>query len=254
MMKFDIITIFPEMFKSYLGESLIARAQKKKLIKINLHNLRKWTNDRHKTVDDRPFGGGLGMVLKVEPIFKAVKQITLRQAQGKSLRQASAWLKTRAQGKKKLKTKIILFTPRGKKFDQKLAYKLSKLDQIIFICGRYEGVDERVAQKIADMEISIGDYDLMGGELPAMVAVETISRLIPGVLGKPQLLKERVTKAGGFLEYAQYTRPEVFCPTPGVGRKTPDVKAKCWRVPKVLLSGRHKKIEEWKKSHGKIIE
>src|SRR3990167_8402139 len=237
MMKFDIITIFPEMFKSYLGESLIARAKKKKLIKINLHNLRKWTTDSHKTVDDRPFGGGLGMVLKVEPIYKAVNALKIRNPKFEIRN-----------------SKVILFTPRGKKFDQKLAYKLSKLDQIIFICGRYEGVDERVAQKIADMEISIGDYDLMGGELPAMVAVETISRLIPGVLGKPQLLKERVTKAGGFLEYAQYTRPEVFCPTPGVGRKTPDVKAKCWRVPKVLLSGRHKKIEEWKKSHGKIIE
>ena len=237
MMKFDIITIFPEMFKSYLGESLIARAQKKKLIKINLHNLRKWTTDSHKTVDDRPFGGGLRMVLKVEPIYKAVNALKIRNPKFEIRN-----------------SKVILFTPRGKKFDQKLAYKLSKLDQIIFICGRYEGVDERVAQKIADMEISIGDYDVMGGELPAMVAVETISRLIPGVLGKPQLLKERVTKAGGFLEYAQYTRPEVFCPTPGVGRKTPDVKAKCWRVPKVLLSGRHKKIEEWKKSHGKIIE
>ena len=221
MIKFDIITIFPEIFKSYLGESLIARAQKKKFIKINLHNLRKWTNDKHRTVDDRPFGGGLGMVLKIEPIYKAVKKI-----------------------KKSKKSKIILFTPRGKKFDQKLAYKLSKLDQIIFICGRYEGVDERVAQKIADMEISIGDYDLMGGELPAMVVIETISRLIPGVLGKSQLLKERITKSGGFLEYAQYTRPEIFSSKKGIN----------WKVPKLLLSGDHKKIEEWKKKHSKIIE
>src|SRR3989344_1574230 len=150
MLKFDVITIFPEMFASYLGESLIARAIKKKLIKINVHNLRRWTSDGHQTVDDRPFGGGLGMVLKVEPIYKAVKKVTLRQAQGKT-------------------TKVVLFTPRGKKFTQKVAYQLSKLDQVIFICGRYEGVDERVAEKIADMEISIGDYDLMGGELPAMV-------------------------------------------------------------------------------------
>ncbi len=222
MIKFDIITIFPEIFKSYLGESLIARAQVKKFIKINLHDLRKWTKDRHRTVDDRPFGGGLGMVLKVEPIFKAVKQIK----------------------KNNNKAKIILFTPRGQKFNQKLAFKLSKFNQIIFICGRYEGVDERVAQKVADMEISIGDYDLMGGELPAMVAVETISRLIPGVLGKPALLKERVSKSGGFLEYAQYTRPEVFEP----------IKGKKWRVPKVLIGGDHKKIEEWKKAHGKVIE
>jgi tRNA (guanine37-N1)-methyltransferase len=222
MIKFDVITIFPEIFNSYINESLIARAQKKKLIKINVHDLRKWTNDAHQTVDDRPFGGGLGMVLKVEPIFKAVKSLV----------------------KKPAKRKVILFTPRGQKFTQKLAYKLSKLDQIIFICGRYEGVDERVAEKIADMEISIGDYDLMGGELPAMVATEAISRLIPGVLGKPQLLKERISKGGGFLEYAQFTRPEIFEPEKG----------KKWKVPKLLLSGDHKKIDEWKREHSKIIE
>ena len=221
MLKFDVITIFPEMFDSYVSESLIARAIQKKFIKINLHNLRKWTTDNHQTVDDRPFGGGLGMVLKVEPIYKAVKQI-----------------------KKSKKTKVILFTPRGEKFNQQMANKLSKLEQIIFICGRYEGVDERVAEKIADMEVSIGEYDLMGGELPAMICIESISRLVPGVLGKPQLLKERISKTGGFLEYAQYTRPEIF--------KTKD--GKKWKVPSVLLSGNHKDIDEWKKSHGKVIE
>ena len=184
--------------------------------------MRKWTKDAHKTVDDRPFGGGLGMVLKVEPIFKAVKQIK----------------------KNNKKAKVILFTPRGQKFNQQLAFKLSKLNQIIFICGRYEGVDERVAEKIADIKISIGEYDLMGGELPAMVAIETISRLIPGVLGKPQLLKERITKGGGFIEYAQYTRPEVFSPKKGIN----------WKVPKLLLSGDHKKIDDWKKKHSKAIE
>jgi len=226
MIKFDIITIFPKIFDSYLGESLIARAQEKKFIKVNVHNLRKWTKGRHKTVDDRPFGGGLGMVMMVEPIYKAVKEIKGKAAYAK----ASA-------GRRK--SKVVLFTPRGQKFTQKLAYKLSKLDQIIFICGRYEGVDERVAKNIADMEISIGDYDLMGGELAAMVCIETISRLIPGVLGKPQLLKERISKTGGFLEYARYTRPEIF---------------KNWKVPKVLLTGDHKKIEEWKKRHGKVIE
>ncbi|HQK63920.1 MAG TPA: tRNA (guanosine(37)-N1)-methyltransferase TrmD [Candidatus Staskawiczbacteria bacterium] len=221
MIKFDIITVLPEIFNSYLGESLIARAQKKKLIKINVHNLRKWTTDNHKTVDGRPFGGGLGMVLMVEPIYKALRQI-----------------------KKDKKAKVILFTPRGQKFTQKLATKLSKQKQIIFICGRYEGVDQRVAEKLADTEISIGDYDLMGGELPAMVCIEAISRLVPGVLGKPQLLKERITKSGGFIEYAQYTRPEIF--------KTKD--GKKWKVPPVLLSGDHKKIEEWKAGHGKAIE
>jgi len=220
MIKFDIVTIFPEIFDSYLKESLIARGQKKKLIKINVHNLRKWTEDKHKTVDDKPFGGGLGMVLKVEPIFKAVRDLK----------------KTKNKGQK---TKVILFTPRGKKFSQKIAYQLSKLDRIIMICGRYEGVDERVAKNIADINLSIGDYVLMGGELPAMVVIETVSRLIPGVLGKKKLLKERITKEKGFIEYAQYTRPEIF---------------NKWRVPKVLLSGDHKKIEEWRKKHGKIIE
>ena len=221
MLAFDIITIFPEIFDSYLKESLIARAQKKKLIKINVHNLRKWTADRHQTVDDRPFGGGLGMVMKVEPIYKAVKVI-----------------------KKKKKTKIILFTPRGKKFNQKMAYQLSKLNQLIMICGRYEGVDERVAKHIADLELSIGDYDLMGGELPAMVVIETVARLIPGILGKEQLLKERITKEKGFIEYPQYTRPEVFEPKKRVK----------WLVPKVLLSGNHRKIEDWRRKHQKIIE
>lgn len=235
MIKFDIITIFPQIFDSYLNESLIARAQKKKLVKIVIHNLRDFTNDNHQTVDDRPFGGGLGMVLKIEPIFKAVKKLKAK---------ASAKGGIRPPAKK---TKTIVFTPRGKKFTQKMAHRLSKLDQIIFICGRYEGVDERVAKHIADMEISIGDYDLMGGELPAMVAIETISRLVPGVLGKEALLKERLTKGGGFIEYAQYTRPEVY--------KVYKVnKVESWRVPKVLLSGNHKKIEEWKKAHGKVIE
>ena len=231
MIKFDVITIFPEMFSSYINESLIARAREKKFIKINLHNLRKWTKDAHKTVDDRPFGGGLGMVLKVEPIYKAVKSIKLKV--------------------KSKKTKVILFTPRGQKFNQGMAQKLSKLDQIIFICGRYEGVDERVAEKIADMEISIGDYDLMGGELPAMICMETISRLVPGVLGKPQLLKERISKTGGFLEYAQYTRPEIFRARLAKGGQAKVVE---WSVTKVLLSGKHKEIDEWKRAHGKVIE
>lgn len=219
MIKFDIITIFPEIFDSYLKESLIARAQKKRLIKIKVHNLRKYSSDRHKTVDDRPFGGGLGMVMKIEPIYRALKSI--RGSASNS------------------KTKVVLFTPRGKKFNQPMAYKLSKLNHLIFICGRYEGVDERVAKHLVDEQISIGDYDLMGGELPAMVVIETISRLIPGVLGKPQLLKERITKEKGFLECPQYTRPEKF---------------KKLSVPKVLLSGNHKEIEKWRQQRCKKIE
>jgi len=215
MINFDIITIFPEIFDSYSKESLIAKAQKKKLIKIRAHNLRKWASGIHKTVDDRPFGGGFGMVMKIEPIYKAVSAL------------------------KKKKTRVILFSPRGKKFDQKKAYQLSKYDRLILICGRYEGVDERVSKYIADEIISIGDYDLMGGELPAMIVIETISRLIPGVLGKKEFLKERITKEKGFIEYAQYTRPDEF---------------KKWKVPKVLLSGNHKKIKEWREKHNKVVK
>lgn len=226
MITFDIITIFPKIFDSYLKESLVSRAQKKKLIKINVHNLRKWAKDKHRTVDDRPFGGGLGMVLKVEPIFRAVKEIKRKR---------------RLSSKKR---KVVLFTPRGKKFTQKMAYKFSKLNQLILVCGRYEGIDERVAKYIADERISIGDYDLMGGELPAMILIESVARLIPGVLSKPQLLKERITKTGGFIEYCQYTRPEIFSPKKGVK----------WRVPKVLLSGNHKRIAQWREKHQKVVE
>jgi tRNA (guanine37-N1)-methyltransferase len=230
MIKFDIITIFPEIFQSYLSESLIARALKKKLIKINVHNLRDWTKDKHKTVDGRPFGGGLGMVLEIEPVYKAVKDI-----------------KKKLRGKDK-KSKIVLFTPRGKKFNQKMAYQFSKLDQLVLICGRYEGVDERAAKYVADIELSIGDYVLMGGELPAMVITEAVARLVPGVIGKPQLLNERIPSVRGrggrgFIEYPQYTRPEIFEPKKGVK----------WRVPKVLLSGDHRKIEKWRSKHKKII-
>lgn len=220
-MQFDIITIFPNLFDSYLKESFIKKARDKGILKINVHNLRKWTDNKRKTVDDRPYGGGLGMVLKVEPIFKAIKEI-----------------------KKKKKTRIILFTPRGKPFNQKKAFQLKKYDNLIFICGRYEGVDERVGKHIADEELSIGEYDLMGGELPAMIVIETISRLIPNVLGKKEFLKERMTKSGGFIEYPEYTRPEVF---------TPKMRIK-WKVPSVLLSGHREKIQEWKKKRMKVIE
>ncbi len=252
MLKFNIITIFPKILDSYINESLISRAQEKKLINIKTHNLRDFADDVRGTVDDRPFGGGLGMVLKVEPIFKAVvtlkkSQITNQKSPAPEGRGSPNNIGRQINSKFKItnsKTKVILFTPRGQKFTQKMAHKLSKLDQIIFICGRYEGVDQRVAEKIADLEVSIGDYDLMGGELPAMVAIEAIARLVPGVLGKEALLKERITKSGGFLEYAQYTRPEVFSPSKG----------KSWKVPKVLTQGDHKKIDGWKKEHGKIIE
>ena len=237
MIRFDIVTIFPELFEPFSNESLLKRAQQKKLLKIEAHDLRKWAKDKHKIVDDKPFGGGLGMVMKIEPIYKALKQL-----------------------KKSKKAKVVLFTPRGKKFTQKTATDFSKLNQIIFLCGRYEGVDERVAQHLADIELSMGDYVLMGGEIPAMAVIEATARLIPGVVGKPSFLKERLKKASrgprkgansserakrveGFLEYPQYTRPEVFLPRKGVS----------WKVPKVLLSGNHKKIGEWKAKKGRII-
>ncbi len=225
-MKFDIITIFPEIFSCFLKESLILKGINKKAIEIDIHNLRDFSKNKHKKVDDRPFGGGLGMVMGIEPIYRAISSIKNKRS------------------KKIRKTKTILFTPRGKKFTQSLAFNLSKNDNLILICGRYEGVDERVAKKLADMEISIGDYVLMGGELPAMIFIETVSRLVPNVVGKESFLKERALKNGGFIEYPQYTRPEVFSPQKGAN----------WKVPKVLLSGNHKKIEEWKKKHRKVIE
>lgn len=205
-MTFDIITIFPNIFKSYFSESIVKRAQEKHLIKINIHNLRDYTKDKHKTVDDKPYGGGPGMIFKLEPVYNAVKKI-----------------------KNKKKSKVILFSAKGKKFDQKMAKRFSKLDELILICGRYEGVDERIAKHIADEEVSIGDYVLTGGEIPAMIVVDAVSRLIPGVLGKKESLEE--IKGS----YPVYTRPEDF---------------NKWKVPKVLLSGNHKKIEEWRKKHG----
>jgi len=220
MLKYDIITIFPKIFDSYLKETFIKKAQDKKLIKINIHNLRDYTKDKNKKVDDKPFGGGLGMVLKIEPIFKAISKI-----------------------KKGKKSKVILFTPRGKELNQKIAYELSKYNQLIMICGRYEGVDERVAKNISDIQLSIGKYDLMGGELPSMVTMETITRLIPGAIGKDKFLKERITKDKGFMEYPQYTRPEVFEPKKGTK----------WKVPKELVSGNHKEIEKWRENKGKEI-
>ncbi len=216
-MIFDIITIFPDIFESYFNESIIKRAQEKKLVKINVHNLRDFTKDKHKTVDDKSYGGGPGMVMKIEPIYNAVSSLKK--------------LKVKSQ-----KLKVILFSPKGKKFDQKMAKRFSKLDRLVVICGHYEGVDERVAQHIADEEVSVGDYVLTGGEIPAMIVVDAISRLIPGVLGKEESLEE---KKGS---YPVYTRPENFLPRRQAGKK--------WQVPKVLLSGNHKKIKEWREKHG----
>ncbi|MDD4062174.1 MAG: tRNA (guanosine(37)-N1)-methyltransferase TrmD [Candidatus Pacebacteria bacterium] len=213
MINFEVITLFPEFFAPYKKSGILKNACDDKLIDINIHNLRDFTTDKRKTVDDKPFGGGVGMVMMIEPIFKAVESI------------------------KKGKSRVILFTPRGKKYDQKTAHRLSKTDQIIMICGRYEGVDERVAKHIADEEISIGDYVLMGGEIPAMVVIESVSRLVPMVVGTDDFLKKR-TKSVSAIEYPQFTRPAVY------GK---------WAVPSVLLSGDHKRIEEWRDKNKKIL-
>lgn len=238
-MRFDIITIFPNIFDSYFNESILARAQKKKLVQIKIHNLRDYTSDKHKTVDNPPYGGGAGMVLMAEPILKAVKKVTSNKR-----------YETR-------KTKIVVFSAKGKQFNQKLAYDWSKkLDQIILICGRYEGIDERVVKILrADLsvkvlasveEISMGPYVLTDGEVPAMAVVSAVSRLVPGAIKLEslaeeshwdQLIKrekgEKWGKRG--LEYPHYTRPEVL-----------EYRGKKYRAPKVLLSGDHKKIAEWR--------
>jgi len=209
-MRIDIISIFPGMFAPVLEESIIKRAQQKKKVEIYIHDLRDFTLDKHRKVDDRPFGGGSGMVMAAQPIFDAVKKI-------------------KSQVKKK--SKVILLCPQGKTLQQAMAKKLSKEKHLIFICGHYEGIDERVRQSLADEEISIGDYVLTGGELPAMVIVDAVVRLIPGVLGDKNSLNFESFE-GNLLEYPQYTRPACF---------------RNMAVPKVLLCGDHKEIASWRK-------
>ncbi len=239
-MKFSIITIFPKIFDSYFDESILARARKKKLVEINIHDLRDYADDKRRTVDDTPYGGGVGMVLKVEPIYRVLLKIV-----GKSkLRCFRKKIKNQESGIKnnsKNKTKIILLSAKGKKFDQAMARKFSKLDKIVLICGRYEGVDERVMKNLADEEISVGDYILTGGEIPAMIIVDSVSRLIEGVVGNKESIKDESFSKKGYLEYPHYTRPEVF---------SPDKKTN-WKVPDVLSSGNHKKIQEWKEKYAK---
>lgn len=229
-MRFHLLTIFPKIFDSYLGESLFKRAEKRGLISVRAWNLRDFTLDKHRKVDDRPFGGGPGMVMKVEPVARAVAAIER---------------KSRVVPRKR---RIILFSLRGKKLDAATAKRLTKYDELILICGRYEGVDERVAKHIADEEISIGDYVLSGGELPALVLVEAVSRHLPGFLGKEESLEE----VNG--SFPTYTRPEVFearAYRRGRAAKSKAGKTQKWRVPPVLLSGDHKKIVEWRRAHGK---
>ena len=207
-MRIDIITIFPSLFDSFLSESLLKKAHDKKIISFHIHNLRDFTTDKHKTVDDRPYGGGAGMLLKIEPLARALASI-----------------------RKTKKSRVILLSPAGTQFTQQKAVLYSKkYNHLIFICGRYEGVDARIKKHI-DEELSIGPYVLNGGEVAAMAVIESVFRLLPGALGNKESLTEESHAHKGFSEYPQYTRPEVF------HRQ---------KVPHVLLGGDHKKIAEWR--------
>ncbi len=215
-MRFDIISIFPESFASYFGVSMLRRAQEDGLIEIRTHDLRDFAHDKHKTVDDTPYGGGAGMVLKVEPLAEAIEAVNSQQS----------------ADNKKQKTRVILFSAKGKTFMQADAWRLAGYDRLILICGRYEGVDERIAEHFADEELSIGEYVLTGGEIPAMVVVDAVARLIPGVLGNAQSAETESHSEEGVVEYPQYTKPEEFCDM---------------RVPEILLSGHHGEIAKWRK-------
>jgi len=240
MLHFDILTIFPSIFDSYFAASILKRAQEKKQIKINIYNLRDWAKDKHHTVDDRPYGGGPGMIMKIDVLYKAIQSLkkknlpcTLRR----SFLQQRRDITQKVQGKFK-KIKVILFSPDGKQFDQKMAKKFSALDRVILVCGRYEGFDARI-YKFIDEIISVGPYVLTGGEIPAMAVVDATTRLIKGVIREESLLEESCSEK--FIgEYPQYTRPGDFTYLEGSGR------IKHLKVPKVLLSGDQKKISEWK--------
>lgn len=215
-MKIDIVTIFPAMFSSPFSESIIKRAIDNQIVNINLHNLRNWTADDHKTVDGRPYGGGPGMVMMIEPIDKAVKDLKTKNSH------------------------IILTSAKGTTYNQQTAQKYSQHQHLIIITGHYEGIDQRVADHLVDEVISIGDYVLTGGELPAMVIVDSVVRLLPGVVGDSESLEEESHNQPGYIEYPQYTRPENY---------------QGWQVPKVLTSGDHSKVHKWRqeKSNKKTL-
>jgi len=231
-MKIDVLTLFPKMFESPFGESIIARAIKNKTFELKIHNLRDWAIDSYGTVDDKPFGGGVGMLIRPEPVYKALKTLKGLNPSVSIKIETSPLKKGRS-----LDTKTILLSARGKRFDQKKAEELAKLENIILISGHYEGFDQRISDCMVDEEISIGDYVLTGGELPAMVIIDTVVRLLPGVLGKDESsTKESFSeelidgKKVRTIEYPQYTRPQEFMNM---------------RVPDVLISGDPKKIREW---------
>src|ERR1700687_1852933 len=216
-MKIDILTLFPEICRAPLNESMMKRAQKNKIVDLRVHNLRDWTTDKHHIVDDAPFGGGQGMVMKPEPIFAAVEE--LRDPAKKTSNVQLA------------RSKVILMSPAGGRFDQRMATELSRAPHLIIICGHYEGIDHRVIEHLVDTEISIGDYVLTNGAIAAVVLVDAVVRLLPGVLGHEQSAADDSFSAG-LLEAPQYTRPAEF---------------RGWKIPEVLLSGNHAEIAKWHK-------
>lgn len=224
MIQFNILTIFPEVLDCYFQSSMLARAQKNELIEIQVHNIRDYAKDKHKVTDDAAYGGISGMVMKVEPIYQAVQAV-----------------KRKVKSQKK---RVILLSAKGKVLTQAHVRTLGHYDQIILIAGHYKGVDERVAEYIADEELSVGEYVITGGELPAMIVVDAVSRMVPGVIGDPKSKEGESFSKGVKYEHGVYTRPKVFSPRKGIE----------WRVPEVLVSGHHKKIEEWRKTQRRLSE
>lgn len=243
MMRIDVVTIFPEMFAPVMGASMLKRAQEKRCVRLELHNPRRYTRDKHRTVDDRPYGGGAGMVMKPEPIFQAVEAIEARcseislrdMSHTKTISHAcSADVIDEEEGRlarAQRGCRVVLMAPTGARLTQAIANELTQLRHLIIICGHYEGVDERVRQALVDREISIGDYVLTGGELPAMVLIDSVVRLLPGVLGHAHATHEE-SFVSGLLEYPQYTRPPVF---------------RGMQVPEPLRSGHHRQVATWRK-------
>ena len=211
-MKIDVLTLFPAMFAGPLDESIVKRARDKGLLDLKIHNLRDWTHDRHKTVDDRPFGGGPGMLMKPEPLFEAVESLQREE------------------------TRVILLSPAGRPFNQAIARELAQAEDLLLVTGHYEGFDERVRESLADDELSIGDYVLTNGALPAMVVIDAVTRLLPGVLGDDESSHDE-SFSHGLLEYPQYTRPAEF---------------RGMKVPDVLVSGNHAEIEKWRREQAKL--
>jgi len=214
-MQFDVFTILPEVFPIYLDTSMLKKARERGLIDVRVHNIRDYTHERHHTTDDTPYGGGGGMVMKPEPIFEAVESV----------------LGLATSHPQPLPVPVILLTPQGRVFTQRVAEELSQYEHIALLCGRYEGIDERIREHLVTDEISVGDYVLTGGELPAMLLIDAVSRLIPGVLGDPTGAADD-SHSMGLLEYPHYTKPAEF---------------RGWKVPEVLLSGDHGKIEKWRR-------